>query len=342
MKTEMFDYHLPHELIAQEPAEVRDESRLLVAERATGALSHHVFKDLPGLLSAGDCLVLNSSRVFPGRLAGRKEGSGGKVEVLLLERSSPGVWRTLVGRAALRPGVRLEYGDGLSGEVVEGPLVGKAVIRFESSSQQSDIDGLVFRTGEVPLPPYIKKELGDPERYQTVYCEREISAAAPTAGLHFTAGLLDEVRVKGIDVARLELAVGLDTFLPVREERIEDHGIHSEWFSVEPECARTVNEARERGSRVVAVGTTVVRALESAVDAEGRLAPGSGYTDLFITPGFEFRVVDSLVTNFHFPRSTPLVMVCAFGGTEFILGAYREAVCELYRFYSLGDAMLVV
>lgn len=342
MKTEVFDYHLPDELIAQEPSEVRDMSRLLVAERATGTISHHVFKDLPGLLSEGGCLVVNSSRVFPGRINGRKEGSGGKVEILLLERLGTGLWRALAGRAALRPGVRLEFGDDLKGEVVEGPLAGKVVIRFDSSTGESDIDRLIFRTGEVPLPPYIKKELDDPERYQTVYGEREISAAAPTAGLHFTAGLMEEIRSKGINIERLELAVGLDTFLPVREKRIEDHRIHSEWFSIGAECAHGVNQARERGSHVVAVGTTAVRALESASDAGGRLAARSGYTDLFVSPGFEFKAVDALVTNFHFPRSTPLVLVCAFGGTDFILEAYREAVREWYRFYSFGDAMLVI
>ena len=342
MKTELFDYHLPDELIAQEPSEVRDMSRLLVAEKASGTISHRVFSDLPGLLDAGDCLVVNSSRVFPGRLLGRKEGTGGKVEVLLLERLSPGLWRALVGGAALRPGVRIELGDDITGEMMEGPLDGKAVIRFESSADEGDIDGLIFRAGEVPLPPYIRKELGDPERYQTVYSEREISAAAPTAGLHFTGGLLDEMKSNGIIIERLELAVGLDTFLPVREERIEDHSIHSEWFSVGAECANGVNEARETGSRVVAVGTTAVRALESAADSRGRLVPGSGYTDLFASPGFEFKAVDALVTNFHFPRSTPLVLVCAFGGTGFILEAYREAVRERYRFYSFGDAMLVM
>ena len=342
MKTEEFDYRLPDELIAQEPPELRDMSRLLVAERATGTISHHVFKDLPGLLDAGDCLVVNSSRVFPGRLAGRKEGSGGKVEVLLLERLGRGLWRALIGKASLRPGVRIELGDGLKGEVVEGPLAGEAVVRFESSAGGSDIDGLIFRTGEIPLPPYIKKGLRDPERYQTVYGEREISAAAPTAGLHFTRGSLDELMSKGIHIERLELAVGLDTFLPVREERIEDHSIHSEWFSVSEECAHGVNRARERGSRVVAVGTTTVRALESAADERGRLAPMSGRTDLYVLPGFEFKVVDALVTNFHFPRSTLLVLVCAFGGNDFILEAYREAVRERYRFYSFGDAMLVI
>ena len=342
MKTEVFDYRLPNELIAQEPGELRDMSRLLVAERATGTISHHVFKDLPDFLNAGDCLVVNNSRVFPGRLTGRKEGSGGKVEVLLLERVGRGLWRTLVGKASLKPGVRFELGDELKGEVMDGPLAGKAVIRFESSAGERDIDELVFRSGEVPLPPYIKKKLGDPERYQTVYSEREISAAAPTAGLHFTGGLLDGIRSKGINIERLELAVGLDTFLPVREAHIEDHSIHSEWFKVGEECAGGVNRARDGDSRVVAVGTTTVRALESAADELGRLAPTSGYTDLFVSPGFEFKVVDALVTNFHFPRSTLIVMVCAFGGTDFILEAYREAVRERYRFYSFGDAMLVI
>lgn len=341
MKTEEFDYRLPDELIAQEPPEPRDAGRLLVADRATDTVSHRVFRDLPGLLNSGDCLVVNSSRVFPGRLTGRKEGSGGKVELLLLERLGEGIWRALAGGASLRAGVCIELGDELKGEVMEGPLAGKVVVRFVSPTGESDVDRFVFTRGEVPLPPYIKKELGDPERYQTVYSEREISAAAPTAGLHFTDGLLDEIRSKGINIVRLELAVGLDTFLPVREERIEDHSIHSEWFSVGEDCARGVNGTRKAGSRVVAVGTTTVRALESAADELGRLAPMSGYTDLFVTPGFRFKVVDALVTNFHLPRSTLLVLVCAFGGTDFILEAYREAVRERYRFYSFGDAMLV-
>lgn len=342
MKTEVFDYHLPDELIAQEPSGVRDMSRLMVVGRAGGTVSHYVFKDLPGLLDPGDCLVVNTSRVFPGRLKGRKEGSGGRAEIILLERMGPGLWRALTGGAALRPGVRLQFDGSLTGEVVEGPLIGEALIRFDPTAEGCDIDGLVFKTGEVPLPPYIKKGLGDPERYQTVYGEREISAAAPTAGLHFTDGLLDEIRSRGIIVERLELAVGLDTFLPVREARIEDHRIHSEWFSIGAECARGVNEARDRGSRVVAVGTTAVRALESALDARGRLTPRSGYTDLFVAPGFEFKAVDALVTNFHFPRSTLLMLVCAFGGTGLILEAYRQAVRERYRFYSFGDAMLVI
>jgi S-adenosylmethionine:tRNA ribosyltransferase-isomerase len=342
MKTEVFDYHLPDELIAQEPSGVRDTSRLMVVGRAGSTVSHCVFKDLPKLLDPGDCLVVNSSRVFPGRLKGRKEGSGGRAEIILLERVGPGLWRALAGGAALRPGVRLRFDGSLTGEVVEGPLAGKALIRFDSAAVEGDIDELVFRTGDVPLPPYIKKELSDPERYQTVYGEREISAAAPTAGLHFTDGLLDEIRSRGIIVERLELAVGLDTFLPVREARIEDHRIHSEWFSIGAECARGVNEARDRGSRVVAVGTTAVRALESAADARGRLTPRSGYTDLFVAPGFGFKAVDALVTNFHFPRSTLLMLVCAFGGTGLILEAYRQAVRERYRFYSFGDAMLVI
>jgi len=342
MKTEVFDYHLPDELIAQEPSGVRDMSRLMVVGRAGGTVSHYVFKDLPGLLDPGDCLVVNTSRVFPGRLKGRKEGSGGRVEIILLERMGPGLWRALAGGAALRPGVRLQFDGSLTGEVVEGPLIGEALIRFDPAAEGCDIDGLVFKTGEVPLPPYIKKGPGDPERYQTVYGEREISAAAPTAGLHFTEGLLEEIRSRGIIVERLELAVGLDTFLPVREARIEDHRIHSEWFSIEAECARGVNEARGRGSRVVAVGTTAVRALESAADARGRLTPRSGYTDLFVAPGFEFKAVDALVTNFHFPRSTLLMLACAFGGTGLILEAYRQAVRERYLFYSFGDAMLVI
>ena len=344
MRTDTFDYDLPVELIAQEPLPDRAASRLMVVDRATGTISHRSFRDLPRFLERGDCLVVNSSKVFPGRLAARKRESGGAVELLLIERLAPGTWRALSKGAKLRDGTGLTLADGLlAAEVVGEPSHGKVVVRFSFATGggpgTGDIDGAVLRCGEVPLPPYIHGVLPDPERYQTVYAEREISAAAPTAGLHFTAEILDEVRARGVELAALELAVGLDTFLPVREEDVEEHAIHTEWYRVSEECARAVNACE---GRVVAVGTTVVRALEtSAAAAAPRVTPASGRTSLFITPGYEFGAVDALLTNFHFPRSTLLMLVCAFGGTDLVLEAYREAARERYRFYSFGDAMLL-
>lgn len=343
MKTELFDYPLPGSLIAQEPLPERDSSRLMVVERSSGDIAHRRFSDLTRLLSPGDCLVVNSSRVFPGRLHARKE-TGGSVELLLLERVTDGTWAVLVGGARLRPGVRLSFSRSpISAEVVEGPVEGKATVRFEAlKGEAKAIDEMIFDCGTVPLPPYIKEGPADMERYQTVYSDREISAAAPTAGLHFTPRLLEELKDAGVTVASLELAVGLDTFLPVREEDIEDHGIHREWFSVDERCAGTLQDVRARGGRVVAVGTTVVRALETVAEPGGRVLPGSGRTGLFITPGYRFRAVDALVTNFHFPRTTLLMLACAFGGHPLVMDAYRAAVEERYRFYSFGDAMLVL
>jgi len=341
MRTELFNYPLPPELIAQEPLPERDSSRLMVVERRSGSITHRRFSDLPRLLAPGDCLVVNSSRVFPGRIHARKE-TGGAVELLLLERVSGGTWSVLVGGARLRPGVRLSFPRSrVSAEVVES-IEGRATVRFEApGGEAKTIDEMIFACGTVPLPPYIKEGPADMERYQTVYSDREISAAAPPAGLHFTLRLMEEVKAAGITVASLELAVGLANFLPVREEEVEDHGIHQEWFSVDERCASMLYDARERGGRVVAVGTTVVRALETVAGPAGRVTPGSGRTGLFITPGYRFRAVDAMITNFHFPRSTLLMLVCAFGGRPLVMDAYRAAVGERYRFYSFGDAMLV-
>lgn len=340
MKAATFDYDLPADLIAQEPPARRDSSRLMHVDRASGSVTHLAFDRLPGLLAMGDCLALNSSRVFPGRLTGAKVGTGGVVEFLLLEGAGEGAWTTLTRGAALRPGSRVDLGGGLTALVLEGPSGGRAVVRFETGEGPAP-DEQVFDRGRVPLPPYIRRGVPDPERYQTVYADREISAAAPTAGLHFTPGLLEDVRRAGAELAKLELAVGLGTFLPVREEEVEDHRMHSEWFRLPPECADAVNRARDRGGRRVAVGTTAVRALESAARPDGAVRALSGRTELFITPGYRFRAVDMLVTNFHFPRSTLLMLVCAFGGTELVLEAYRLAVRERYRFYSFGDAMVI-
>ena len=341
MKTDLFDYKLPAELIAQQPAPVRDKSRLMRVDRATGTISHHIFSDLPDLFRAGDCLVVNNSRVFPGRLNAVKEPTGGAVELLLLEKVDEATWSALTRGAKLRPGTRLSLGDGrLDAEVLERGKGGRVLVAFARIGAPAS-DAEVFELGRVPLPPYITALVPDAERYQTVYAEREISAAAPTAGLHFTEALLARLDSGGVRRASLELAVGMDTFVPVREEEVENHPMHTEWYSVSEGCAVAVNAARREGCRVVTVGTTAVRALESAASTDGTIRARAGKTSLFITPGYAFRAVDVLVTNFHFPRSTLLMLVCAFGGTELILDAYRTAVSERYRFYSFGDAMII-
>jgi S-adenosylmethionine:tRNA ribosyltransferase-isomerase len=341
MKTNLFDYELPPGFIAQKPARTRDSSRLMHVDRGAGSITHNIFSDLPRLLRPGDCLVVNNSRVFPGRLKAVKEPTGGAVELLLLEDTGRGTWRAMTKGATLRPGVSLSFeGSRMTAEVLEGPAGGKVEVKFTMDGETARNDE-VFSLGSVPLPPYIQREIPDGERYQTVYSDREISAAAPTAGLHFTRGLMDELSGAGIKLASLELAVGMDTFVPVREENVEDHRIHSEWFSLEEDCALAVSRTRSNRGRVVAVGTTVVRALESAAAPDGTVEPRTGYTDLFITPGYEFSALDALITNFHFPRSTLLMLVCAFGGRELILEAYRTAIEMRYRFYSFGDAMLI-
>jgi S-adenosylmethionine:tRNA ribosyltransferase-isomerase len=341
MKTDLFDYQLPVGLIAQQPAPVRDASRLMHVDRATGTISHHIFHDLPDFLRAGDCLVVNNSRVFPGRLNAVKEPTGGVVELLLLEKVEEATWSALTKGAKLRPGTRLSLGDGrLDAKVLERGEGGRALVAFARDGGPAS-DAEVFKLGSFPLPPYITALVPDTGRYQTVYAEREISAAAPTAGLHFTEALLARLDSGGVRRACLELAVGMDTFVPVREEEVEGHPMHSEWYSVSEGCAAAANAARRVGGRVVTVGTTVVRALESAASADGAIRARACKTSLFITPGYAFRAVDVLITNFHFPRSTLLMLVCAFGGTELILDAYRTAVNERYRFYSFGDAMII-
>jgi S-adenosylmethionine:tRNA ribosyltransferase-isomerase len=341
MKTDLFDYELPGELIAQQPARERDSSRLMCVDRGRGSITHHTFSDLARLLRRGDCLVVNNSRVFPGRIKAVKEPTGGAAELLLLENTGEGRWKALTKGATLRPGLSLSFQSSyIKAEVLDGPAEGKVEVSFTLDGEAAP-DWEVFGLGSVPLPPYITEEIPDAERYQTVYSDREISAAAPTAGLHFTERLLTELSEAHIEVATLELAVGMDTFVPVREDNVEDHRIHSEWFSLDERCALAVGEARPRGGRVVAVGTTAVRVLESAATPDGVVEARTGYTDLFITPGYQFLAVDALITNFHFPRSTLLMLVCAFGGRELILEAYQTAVRERYRFYSFGDAMLI-
>jgi len=338
-----FDYHLPPELIAQEPLERRDASRLLVLHRSDGRLEHRQFTDLPSLLEPGDCLVLNDTRVLRCRLVGRRADTGARMEVLLLREMGEGVWEALARPARrARPGARLELEAGavrtLVLERAQGGLVRLAV------EPREDLLATLERVGRVPLPPYITRPLADAERYQTVYARREGSAAAPTAGLHFTPEVLAALGDRGVVLAWITLHVGLGTFAPVRAERVADHRMHEEWYAVGPEAAAAVEAARARGSRVVAVGTTVCRTLETVagLDPDGRVRPGTGWTDLFIVPGYRWRAVDALVTNFHLPRSTLLMLVSAFAGREVILGAYREAIRLGYRFYSFGDAMLIL
>ena len=352
MKTSDFDYELPQDLIAQTPSEPRDHSRLMLLERNTGRTVHRMFYDLPDCLREGDLLVFNDSRVFPARLYGRSDPSGREIELLLLSRHESGDWRALVkpGRR-MRTGSRFvvhgaDGGDEARGEVVGVEQSGSRLVRFESEPDLS-------RVGHVPLPPYIRKRLRDSERYQTVYSSVEGSVAAPTAGLHFTRSLLDKLDDMGVRRAFVTLHVGWDSFRPVTSENPSEHEMHSEYWELSAETADAINSARDDGRRIISVGTTAVRLLENAALVNrksgasttlstGRLvSPGSGWADLFITPGFEFRVIDGLVTNFHLPRSTLLMLVSAFAGRGNMLRAYETAVRERYRFYSFGDAMLI-
>lgn len=344
MRTDDFDYELPTGSIAQSPAEPRDSCRLMVLERASGQVDHRVFRDLPEYLREGDVLVLNETRVLPARLHGVKDGGGAKVEVLLLRERYSDTWECLVrpGRR-LQPGAKIVFGDGLlTGLVVDvDEDSGARAIQFTPA--EGTLRQALRRIGEMPLPPYITRPLEDPELYQTVYSTDERSAAAPTAGLHFTSEMLDRIQDMGVRIARVELDVGLDTFRPVAEDDPEAHRIHTEHYRVPSHAADAVNDAKARGSRVFAVGTTVVRALESAYDEEqGVVVPSEGATDLYILPGFRFAVVDALVTNFHVPRSTLLMLVSAFAGRESMLTCYRDAVQRGYRLLSFGDAMLIL
>lgn len=343
MRTDDFDYDLPSGRIAQAPAEPRDSCRLLVLDRATGAIEHSGFARIGEYLRRGDLLVVNETRVLPARLKGVKADGGGEIEVLLLRERGADTWECLVrpGRR-MKPGTRVEFGGGEASGLVVGIAdeSGTRLVQFQAREGRF-IDAL-HRLGEVPLPPYITRPLADPEKYQTVYATDERSAAAPTAGLHFTTELLDDLVREGVHIARVELDVGLDTFRPVSEDDPEQHHIHTEHFRVSEQVASAVAECRERGGRVIAVGTTSVRALESAVDPEtGRVTAREGSTSLFILPGYEFRVVDAMITNFHVPRSTLLMMISAFAGRDEVMRAYRTALDEGYRFLSFGDAMLI-
>ncbi len=335
MKTSDFDYELPPELIAQTPVEPRDSSRLMVLNRADGSISHQRFYELDQLLHKGDVLVFNDSRVMPARLIGRKSDTGGKVELLLLRRLEPGLWETVVKPSrSLRVGVRVEL-DGLEGEVVE---CGEGAVRIVRFSDERALE----RAGQVPLPPYIHRPLDDPERYQTIYSRVKGSAAAPTAGLHFTPGLLNRLESKGIQFAFVTLHIGLDTFSPIRVEDPSRHTIHKEYGELSSEVARQLTLARGEGRRIIAVGTTSVRLLEQAALKSGGIEDFRGWTDLLILPGHRFSAVDAMITNFHLPRTTLLMLVAAIAGQGLIAKAYREAIREGYRFYSFGDAMLIL
>ncbi|MCL6479402.1 MAG: tRNA preQ1(34) S-adenosylmethionine ribosyltransferase-isomerase QueA [Peptococcaceae bacterium] len=342
MKVSDFDYSLPDQLIAQDPPLHRDESRLMVVRRDSDTLEHRRFKDILEYFHPGDVLVLNDTKVIPARLFGAREGSGGQVEVLLLREKEECLWEVLVrpGRR-VRPGTALIFGEGLlKGKVLEDTGEGGRLVRFESTVPFKEA---LDRIGKMPLPPYIKKYPADPQRYQTVYARSEGSVAAPTAGLHFTGELLDKIRDAGVRVVTVLLHVGLGTFRPVKVQDVEEHHMHAEYYEISRETAEVLNTAAQnRSGRIIAVGTTTVRCLEAGSDKAGQVRPGCGYTDLFIYPGYKFKVIGGLVTNFHLPRSTLIMMVSAFAGRDKILRAYRQAVEERYRFFSFGDAMLIL
>ena len=341
LKKSDFYFDLPQELIAQDPLEDRSASRLLVLDRKTGAVEHHTFREITNYVRSGDCLVLNNTKVIPARLMGVKEDTGAAIEVLLLKRRDNDVWETLVkpGKKA-RPGAKIVFGDGcLRAEVLDVVEEGNRLIRFD---YEGIFEEVLDRLGEMPLPPYITHRLQDKNRYQTVYAKYEGSAAAPTAGLHFTEELLAQIEEMGVNIAYVTLHVGLGTFRPVKADNILEHHMHSEHYEVTPETAELINRTKESGGRVICVGTTSCRTVESAADESGRVQPGCGDTEIFIYPGYRFKVLDCLITNFHLPESTLVMLVSALAGRENVLAAYREAVEERYRFFSFGDAMLVI
>ena len=335
-----FYYELPRELIAQDPLPDRSGSRLLLLDRKTGETEHHIFRDIVDYLNPGDCLAVNNTKVIPARLIGSRAETGAKIEVLLLKRGEDDVWETLVkpGKKA-KPGTKILFGGGLlTGEVLEVIEDGNRKIRFQ---YEGIFEEILDQLGQMPLPPYITHQLKDKNRYQTVYAKHDGSAAAPTAGLHFTPELLRKIEEKGVLIAHVTLHVGLGTFRPVKVENILEHHMHSEFYMVEEEQARLINETKKQGGRVIAVGTTSCRTLESAAGEDGILKAGSGWTDIFIYPGYEFRLTDGLITNFHLPESTLMMLVSALAGRDRIMNAYAEAVKERYRFLSFGDAMFI-
>ena len=340
MKTSDFYFELPQELIAQDPLEDRSSSRLMVLDKKTGEIEHHIFKEVIQYLMPGDCLVVNDTKVIPARLIGNKIGTDAKIEVLLLKRKENDVWETLVkpGKKA-KIGTEISFGDGLlKAKVIDIVEEGNRLIQF---SYDGIFEEILDQLGQMPLPPYITHQLKDKNRYQTVYAKHEGSAAAPTAGLHFTPELLQQIEEKGVHIAHVTLHVGLGTFRPVKVEDVTNHHMHSEFYVVEQDQADLINEAKRSGHRVIAVGTTSCRTLESATNEEGILIPGSGWTEIFIYPGYHFKMIDALITNFHLPESTLLMLVSALEGKDQILSAYEEAVKERYRFFSFGDAMFL-
>lgn len=340
MNVKDFYFDLPQEQIAQDPLEDRSSSRLLVLDRETGEREHKIFKDIVDYLKPGDCLVLNNTKVIPARLYGEKEGTQAKIEILLLKRKENDVWETLVkpGKKA-KPGTKISFGGGLlKGEVIDVVEEGNRLIKF---TYDGIFEEILDQLGQMPLPPYITHQLKDKNRYQTVYAKYDGSAAAPTAGLHFTPQLLEQIKEMGVDIAEVTLHVGLGTFRPVKVENVLDHHMHSEFYMVSQEAADKINRAKENGHRVICVGTTSCRTIESAADENGRLKESSGWTEIFIYPGYEFKVLDCLITNFHLPESTLLMLVSALAGREHVLEAYEEAVKMGYRFFSFGDAMFI-
>lgn len=340
MDVKDFYYDLPKELIAQDPLEDRSSSRLLVLNKKTGEVEHRIFRDIVEYLKPGDCLVVNNTKVIPARLFGVKEGTQAKIEILLLKRKGKDIWETLVkpGKKC-RAGTRIVFGEGLlTGEVLDVVEEGNRLIRFRYDGIFEEI---LDQLGQMPLPPYITHQLKDKNRYQTVYAKYDGSAAAPTAGLHFTPELLEQVKEQGIEIAEVTLHVGLGTFRPVKETDVLKHHMHSEFYRIEQKEADKINRAKREGHRVIAVGTTSTRTLEAAVGEDGRLTEKSGWTEIFIYPGYQFRVIDALITNFHLPESTLVMLVSALAGREHVLKAYETAVKEKYRFFSFGDAMFI-
>lgn len=341
MKTSDFYYDLPEELIAQDPLADRSASRLLHLDRETGEIQHTDFKHITRYLNPGDCLVINDTKVIPARLYGSKVGTDAGIEILLLKRKGDNVWETLVkpGKKA-KPGTVISFGDGLlTGEVIDVVEEGNRLIRFH---YEGIFEEILDKLGEMPLPPYITHKLEDKNRYQTVYAKNEGSAAAPTAGLHFTEELLEEIRRMGVNIAHVTLHVGLGTFRPVKVDDVEKHHMHSEFYVVEEDQAKLINDTKKNGGRIISVGTTSCRTLESAADEDGNLQAKSGWTEIFIYPGYQFKIIDGLITNFHLPESTLLMLVSALAGKENIMKAYEEAVRERYRFFSFGDATLII
>ncbi len=335
-----FDYNLPEELIAQTPCEPRNHSRLMVLDKTAKTIEHHHFYDLKDQLVPGDTLIFNDTRVMPARLIGHRESTGGKVEVFLLRRINGDEWETLVkpGKKALAGNI-ISFGLELSCEIMSHTDFGGRIVKFH---YKGIFEEILDRLGETPLPPYIHEELADKERYQTVYSKEKGSAAAPTAGLHFTTEMLDELKAMGVNLGFVTLHVGLGTFRPVNVEKIEDHVMHKEYYCVPEETAKLICDTKARGDRVIAVGTTSIRTLESASDRKGFIEAKSGWTEIFIYPGYEFKIVDAIITNFHLPKSTLLMLISAFSDKEFILQAYEEAIKEKYRFFSFGDAMIIL